>query len=185
MKKNTTKIHHYGIWIIVCLILYHFLPGLLYSILNKDVFIIRYILLGIIVTLIILSIRQHYKIKNNKQILIEYEKQNNAPYMRNISTCVAIYPLLCFLSMFPAGIISRISPTTTHVIIWSVLGLGWLPGLILFIKDQKKLYQYKKEHSNYRENFWYRIIEFVSSYVFINIIIWGAAWAAYDFIQNS
>lgn len=185
MKKNTTKIHHYGPWCVLCFVLYFFLPGILYPILNEKVFIVQQIPLIAVIVLIILSVRQHYRIKNNKQILNTYETQNNVPYMHNISTYVAIYPMLCLFSLAPAGILANmLSPTVGYIIIILALGLGWLPGLILFIKDQKKLYQYQKNHEC-RNNFWIRGIEFLVIYFLINFHVLWLAYQIYEFVQHA
>ena len=183
MKESTTKIHHYGPWAVLCFVLYFFLPSVLYPILNENVFVVQQIPLIAVIILIILSVRQHYKIKNNRQILNAYEKQNSLPYMHNISTCVAIYPMVCFFSLAPAGILANLTSSTTisYTIIILALGLGWLPGLILFIKDQKKLYQYQKNHKC-RDNFWIRGIEFLVIYLLINFHVLWLAHQIYEFV---
>jgi hypothetical protein len=43
--------------------------------------------------------------------------------------------------------------------------LAWLPGLVWFIKDQMRLYQYNKNHQE-NANFMVRIVVFLVGYLF-------------------
>ena len=108
--------------------------------------------------LIFLDVWHYFKIKKDK--LNTYEKQNNAPYMLSISTCVLIYPALMWL------IISMSMITDFFVFLLLITCLsGWIPGLVFFIKDQIRLYQFKKNYP-YNKSFWIRIIGFLILYPF-------------------
>lgn len=180
MKKGTPKIHHYGIWITLCFILNFFLPSLLASFL--DGFIVQLIGYIVIVTLFVLSLRQSYRLKKDKQIIDTYEKQNNAPLMHSVISCSGIYLMLCFFSLILAGFFASISTMISGVIVISALGLGWIPGLVLFIKDQKKLYQYKKNHKC-SENFWVRMVGFLCGYLFVIFVVLSVTHMIYEFVS--
>jgi hypothetical protein len=186
MKKKTPKIHHYGIWIALCFVLALFLPPLVEAIpaLSGKGFIVSRAFSIAIAILFVLSIIQYNKISKNQQVLDVYEKEGNVPLMHNIATCVLIYPILCIGLLAPAGAIAQIAPTVSLFIIVAALGLGWIPGLVLFVKDQKKLWQYRKKHIC-DESFWARMVEFVVCYLFFNFIVLGAAYSIYDFIQHA
>lgn len=119
--------------------------------------------------LISLDIWQYFRIKNDK--LHVYEKQNNTPYTLSIPTCISICPMIMLLIIF--GLITKLfSGYNAVIFILLACFLAWIPGLIWFITDQIRLYQYNKNHQG-NANFVVRMVVFLVCYPFFTFFSYG------------
>jgi hypothetical protein len=123
----------------------------------------------ILLILISLDIWQYFRIKNDK--LHVYEKQNNTPYTLSIPTCICICPMIMHLIIL--GFITKLfSGYNAFIFILLACFLSWLPGLIWFITDQIRLYQYNKNHQE-NASFVVRMVVFLVFYPFFTFFSYG------------
>ena len=116
------------------------------------------------------------------------EERDNPPRVHGVAIYVAICFGLCALLGWPlagASFSLHLSQTVAFAIICIGSAAICIPGLVMFIKDQKKLYQYKKTHPDSDTDFWWRMVKFVIFYTWISITAFQAVWMMYDFISKN
>ena len=177
------KIHNYGGWVALCFVVQIFWPGII----QCESLLVHFMPITVAVVLSVLGIRQHYKIKKSGNIIDAYEDKKNLPLMHSISTCVIIYPMICFLTLFFAGFSMRFFENRTLCVSIIVIGmvLGLIPGPILFMHGQKKLRQYKRKNKECHESCLCRSVTFWACYIFIALFILATATAIYDFVHRA
>ncbi len=105
--------------------------------------------------------------------------------IHSIATYLLIYPTICYFTAALAGLSSNISIKLIIPILFLGYSLGLIPSIVLFIKDQKKIRQFKKDTNDSSISPIHRLLQFLIGYSLVVLFMWNCVYMIYDFIQHA